>query len=279
MDKERNLCYDGHTQREGEIDMNTTPCKVTFHRDMLTVKGYDTRDAMGRAAAMDVAACLRRLLAEQETVNMIFAAAPSQNELLFYLCEQTDIAWERVNAFHMDEYIGLPENAPQRFAAFLQNAIFGKLPFKNVYTINACAIDAKEEEARYTALLKAHPVDIVCMGIGENGHIAFNDPGVADFNDPLTVKRAVLDEVCRTQQVHDGCFERLEDVPKEALTLTVPTLFGGKHLFCVVPAASKRAAVTAMLNGEITDMCPCTILRRHADATLYCDSDSLEVTV
>lgn len=257
--------------------MNTIPCKVTFTRDLLKVKGYETRDAMGRAAAADVAACLRRLLATQETVNMIFAAAPSQNELLYYLCEEKDIAWERVNAFHMDEYIGLPVGAPQRFAAFLDNAVFGKLPFKNVYTINASATDAEQEAARYTALLQAHPTDIVCMGIGENGHIAFNDPGVADFNDPLTVKRALLDDVCRNQQVHDGCFATLDEVPKEALTLTVPTLFNGKHLFCVVPAPTKRAAVTAMLNGEITDMCPCTILRRHTDATLYCDGDSLEV--
>lgn len=209
---------------------------------------------------------------------MIFAAAPSQNELLHYLCLEEGIAWERVNAFHMDEYIGLPAGAPQRFSAFLDNAVFGKLPFKNVYKIDASATDAEREAARYTALLKAHPTDIVCMGIGENGHIAFNDPGVADFNDPLTVKRALLDEVCRTQQVHDGCFATLEDVPQEALTLTVPTLFNGKHLFCVVPGPTKRAAVTAMLNGPITDLCPCTILRRHTDATLYCDADSLEVT-
>ncbi len=257
--------------------MNKTPCRVTFSRDLLHVKGYETRDMMGRAAAEDVADCLRRLLATQQTVNMIFAAAPSQNELLYYLCQEKDISWDRVNAFHMDEYIGLPADAPQRFAAFLENAVFGKLPFKGVYTIDASANDAEKEAARYTALLKAHPVDIVCMGIGENGHIAFNDPGVADFHDPLTVKRAVLDDVCRNQQVHDGCFEKLEDVPREALTLTVPTLFGGKHLFCVVPAATKRAAVTAMLNGEITDMCPCTILRRHPDATLYCDNDSLGV--
>jgi len=254
--------------------MNTA---VKFSRDALTVKGYASRDAMGRAAACDVARCLRSLLETQETVNMIFAAAPSQNELLHYLCLEEGVAWERVNAFHMDEYIGLPAGAPQRFSAFLDAAVFSKLPFKNVYTIDAAATDAEKEAARYTALLKAHPTDIVCMGIGENGHIAFNDPGVADFNDPLTVKRALLDEVCRNQQVHDGCFATLDDVPKEALTLTVPTLFSGKHLFCVVPGPTKRAAVTAMLNGPITDMCPCTILRRHTDATLYCDTDSLEV--
>ncbi|MBR6793974.1 MAG: glucosamine-6-phosphate deaminase [Clostridia bacterium] len=230
---------------------------------------------MGHAAGLEIAECLRKLLEEQEEVNVIFAAAPSQNETLRTLREQPDIDWSRVNAFHMDEYIGLDPKAPQCFSNFLEDAIFSRVPFKKVFKLNP-ANDPEAEIGRYTALLREYPTDIVCMGIGENGHIAFNDPGVADFNDPAAVKRAALDEVCRTQQVHDGCFAALDEVPKEALTLTVPTLMAGKHLFCMVPAATKRQAVTRMLTEEITPDCPCTILRRHADATLYCDFDSLQ---
>ena len=130
------------------------------------------------------------------------------------------------------------------------------------------------ECARYAALLKASPVDIVVLGIGENGHIAFNDPGVADFDDPETVKKVKLDDVCRQQQVNDGCFASLGEVPSYALTLTVPTLFAGGHLFCSVPAATKRAAVRATLCGEIGPHVPATVMRRHPDAALYCDPDS-----
>ena len=249
--------------------------QIGFAKENLTVKGYAAREEMGHAAGLEIAECLRKLLEEQEEVNVIFAAAPSQNETLRTLREQPDIDWSRVNAFHMDEYIGLDPKAPQCFSNFLEDAIFSRVPFKKVFKLNP-ANDPEAEIGRYTALLREYPTDIVCMGIGENGHIAFNDPGVADFNDPAAVKRAALDEVCRTQQVHDGCFAALDEVPKEALTLTVPTLMAGKHLFCMVPAATKRQAVTRMLTEEITPDCPCTILRRHADATLYCDFDSLQ---
>ena len=244
-----------------------------LQKDRLTAKVYADREGMGHAAALEIAARLRELLAAQEEVNVIFAAAPSQNETLFHLTRQPEIDWNRINAFHMDEYIGLAADAPQCFSNFLEDAIFSKVPFKRVFKLNPAA-DPVEEAVRYADLLKQYPVDVVCMGIGENGHIAFNDPGVADFNDPYLVKRAKLDEVCRNQQVHDGCFAAIDEVPKEAMTLTVPALLAGKSLFCMVPAATKRAAVRAMLNGPITDLCPCTALREHADATLYCDSDS-----
>ncbi len=249
---------------------------VALQKDQMAVKGYADRDGLGHAAALEIAACIRKMLEEKDEVNIIFAAAPSQNETLAYLCVQPGIDWSRINAFHMDEYIGLAADAPQCFSNFLEDAIFSKVPFKGVYKLNPAA-EAEEEIARYTALLKKYPTDIVCMGIGENGHIAFNDPGVADFHDPMMVKRAKLDLVCRNQQVHDGCFAALREVPEEALTLTVPTLTAGKHLFCMVPGTTKRAAVKKMLEDGITEDCPCTILRLHDDATLYCDFDSLEV--
>ena len=246
----------------------------TFQKDLLTVNVYESRTEMGEAAAADIKACILSLLQTKETINMIFAAAPSQNEVLYALATDTEIPWNRVNAFHMDEYIGLSADAPQGFGNFLKEHIFGLADFKSVSYINVSARDAEAECERYAALLAKHPTDIVVMGIGENGHIAFNDPPVADFKDPKAVKPVELDEVCRNQQVNDGCFARLEDVPKTAITLTVPTLFAGDHLFCIVPARTKARAVKATLCDEINEKCPATVLRRHESAILYLDGDS-----
>ena len=241
----------------------------------MSVKIYPTRTAMGAGAAADIHDCLIRLLGEQETVNVIFAAAPSQNETLASLCAYSDIDWKRVNAFHMDEYIGLPENAPQRFANYLHEHIFDRVPFGRVFCIDSSAADIAGECARYAALLERYPTDIVCMGIGENGHIAFNDPGVADFHDPALIKPVPLDDVCRMQQVHDGCFARLSDVPETALTLTVPALMRGRYLFCSVPARTKAAAVyETVTTDSIDEHCPAAALRLHDGAILYCDADS-----
>ena len=246
----------------------------TLKKDLLTVNIYDSRDEMGKAAGADIKACILSLLEKKETINMIFAAAPSQNEVLASLALDKEIPWNRVNAFHMDEYIGLSADAPQGFGNFLKAAIFGLAPFKSVNYINISATDAEAECERYSKLLADNPTDIVVMGIGENGHIAFNDPPVADFNDPKKVKPVQLDEICRQQQVNDGCFATIDDVPKTAITLTCPTLFSGDHLFCIVPAPTKANAVKATVCGEISEACPATIIRRHNSAVLYLDPDS-----
>ena len=247
---------------------------MTIKKDKLFVKIFDTRDEMGKAAANDIAECIKELLSKKEEINMIFAAAPSQNDMLYHLCERNDIEWERINAFHMDEYLGLKSDAPQCFSNFLKRYIFDLKPFKSVNLINAAATDPAEECQRYTELLKKYPVDIVCMGIGENGHIAFNDPHVADFNDSQTVKVVELDEVCRMQQVNDGCFLSIDEVPKYALTLTIPTLVSANYNFCVVPAPTKANAVKNTVEGEINEKCPATILRNKDNAIMYCDKDS-----
>lgn len=247
---------------------------MTFQKDKLLVKIYDNRDAMGLSAATDIAECIKKLLSQKEEINMIFAAAPSQNDMLYHLCERDDIEWERINAFHMDEYIGLKPDAPQCFSNFLKRYIFDLKPFKTVNLIDASATDPEKECERYSELLKKYPVDIVCMGIGENGHIAFNDPHVADFNDPKSVKPVGLDEVCRMQQVNDGCFVSIDEVPKYALTLTIPTLVSAKYNFCVVPASTKANAVKNTVEGPVSELCPATILRNKDNAIMYCDSDS-----
>lgn len=245
--------------------------------DKLAVRCFDTREEMGRAAAEDSAALLRRLLAGQDKVRAIFAAAPSQNEFLEALCAAPDIDWRRVTAFHMDEYVGLDPAAPQGFGNFLRARIFDRLPFEQVFYLNGGAEDLQSECARYGALLAQAPVDVVFLGIGENGHIAFNDPPVADLDDPEPVKLVELDSICRTQQVHDGCFASLDQVPTHALTLTVPTLAGAAHHRCIVPTAAKAAAVKAAVCGPVGTSCPASILRTCPDAVLYLDADSAQL--
>ncbi len=246
----------------------------TIQADLLGVEIYNSRDSMGKKASGDIAACIRELLKEQDEVNMIFAAAPSQNEMLEYLVAAKGIDWKRINAFHMDEYVWLSYDAPQRFGNYLKNRIFSRLPFRSVSYLDGNAADPEAECARYAGLLRTHPVHIVCMGIGENGHIAFNDPPVADFHDSRMVKVVELDNICRQQQVNDGCFATFDEVPKRALTLTVPTLMNGQYLFCCAPGHTKAAAVKNMVTGTISEECPATVLRTHKNARLYCDCDS-----
>ena len=247
---------------------------MEFKKDKLVVRAFENRTLMGEAAAMDIKARIKALLSEKAEINMIFAAAPSQNDVLKSLVEDGEIEWSRINAYHMDEYIGLDKDAPQGFGNFLKAHIFGLVPFKSVNYIDISTTDPDGEAERYGKLLEANPTDIVVMGIGENGHIAFNDPPVADFNDKKWVKPVKLDEICRQQQVNDGCFAKIDDVPTHAMTLTVPTLVRAPYLFCIVPAPTKAKAVYETLNGTIDEHCPASILRLQENAILYLDNES-----
>lgn len=239
----------------------------------LDVRIYEDRKSMGTAAAEKFAKEADALLKNKAEINVVFAAAPSQNEFLEAL-RYENLDWRRINAFHMDEYIGLATDAPQGFGNFLKKRLFSQFNFKSVSYLNGNAEDIEAECARYTSLLAKYPLDMVCMGIGENGHLAFNDPPVADFEDPKMVKVVVLDEVCRQQQVNDGCFAALNEVPKQALTLTIPALLAAGYINCVVPGPTKAQAVAHTLNSEISTENPATILRRHAKAVLFLDQDS-----
>ncbi len=246
----------------------------TFKQDKLTVEIYENRVLMGQAAARDIKEKIAQLLSAKAEINIIFAAAPSQNDVLKALAEDKEIEWDRVNAYHMDEYIGLDKDAPQGFGNFLKDHIFGLAPFKSVNYIDITAQDPEKEAQRYGKLLEKNPTDIVIMGIGENGHIAFNDPPVADFKDKKTVKPVKLDEVCRQQQVNDGCFESIDKVPTHALTLTVPTLMKAPWVYCIVPVKTKANAVKETLCGSIDEHCPASVLRTHNNAKLYLDNES-----
>jgi len=244
-------------------------------RDTIRVKVYEDRALMGAAAAGATTDTIRQLLMDQPAVNIVFAAAPSQNEFLAALSEQP-IDWTRINAFHMDEYIGREVDPTRTFAWYLKQHLFERTPalFATIHYLNGGAGDPVAECQRYTALLRSFPTDLVCMGIGENNHIAFNDPPVADFNDPEMVKIVTLDPDCRQQQVNDGCFPSLKDVPERALTLTIPALMKSRYIFGVVPGERKATAIHHTLNEPVSAKYPSTILKTHAAVQLFLDRDS-----
>lgn len=251
-----------------------TPPRL-LRADRLAVEIHPDRAALGRAAGQAVAAHLRALLAKQGGARVIFACAPSQDEFLAALIAASRSAelgfdWSRVTAFHMDDYVGFAADHPQSFRRYLRAHLldhvavgaFHPLPAERPPAV-ACAA--------YAALLAAAPIDLICLGIGENGHLAFNDPPVADFDDPALVKGVALDEACRRQQVNDGCFPTLPDVPTHALTLTLPVFRDARRLSVHVPGPRKAAAVRATLRDPRSTACPATLLRDHPDATLYVD--------
>lgn len=241
-----------------------------YKKELLDIKVYDTRDEMGIHAAKEAADYIRELMKKQEVVNIVFAAAPSQNDFLLHLSKE-DIEWGRINAFHMDEYIGLAKDASQGFGNYLAEHIFNLVPFKSVNYIYDETKTPEQICEDYEKLLNENPTDIIFMGVGENGHIAFNDPHVAFFDDPLGVKIVDLDQKCRNQQVNDGCFATIDEVPTHAITLSIPIMMKAARLFVIVPTALKAEAIGKIYNGEITQSCPASILRTHKAATLYTD--------
>ncbi len=247
-------------------------CDFTF--DQLQVNIYRNRAEMGHAAAAAAASYLQKLLVRRKQARVIFACAPSQNEFLAELTRIPEIPWSRITAFHMDEYVGLSALHPASFRSYLRDHVTAQVTPKLVHELAGDAANPEAECARYSRLLAAEPIDAVFLGIGENGHLAFNDPPVADFQDPEKVKIVELDRACREQQVNDGCFSTLSDVPQHALTLTIPTLTAAKRMFCIVPGTRKAAAVEKTLYGKVTTKCPASILRNHGAATLFLDKDS-----
>ena len=242
--------------------------------DRLHVNIHDSREEMGKKGAAIVAETIRRLISEKGEINLIFASSPSQDDLLGALAIEPDIQWRRVNAFHMDEYIGLGIDAGPSFANYLRKGFFSQVEFNNVFYMDGMN-DPLKECARYTELLKKYPTDITLIGIGENGHIGFNDPYMADFFDPeLVVINKELDQECRAQQVADGWYKTIEDVPKSAITVSVYGLLKAPIVFATVPGIRKASIVKRCLEGAIGTECPSTGIRVHRDAALFLDNDS-----
>ncbi len=261
----------------------TDPAPIAqFAVDALDVRVYETRALAGHAAALDVAREIEGHLRDRGDARVVFAAAPSQNEFLAGLVAHRGIDWRRVAAYHMDEYLGLNADHPASFRRYLQEHLFRLVGLRpeQLRLIPGEQVDQPLRTCLdYETLLRNATPDLVCAGIGENGHLAFNDPPVADFLDPVLVKVVRLDTACRLQQLHDGCFDRIEDVPTHAYTLTVPALLRAQAVSVVVPGPRKADAVLNALRGPITESCPASALRKHPNARLYLDREAARLVV
>jgi len=244
-----------------------------FTVESLEVCVGDDIAEMAHLAAVDAARALREAVDTRGEANIMLATGNSQLAFLAELVQQPDLAWDHVRAFHMDEYVGLPPTHPASFQRYMRERVAAKLPLKEFHYLQGDA-DPEDEARRYEALLRACPLDLCCAGIGENGHLAFNDPPVADFEDPRDVKIVALEAASRRQQVGEGHFATIDDVPTHAITVTIPALLRARRVFVIVPEARKAPAVEQTLAAPISTACPATILRARANATLYLDAES-----
>jgi glucosamine-6-phosphate deaminase len=240
----------------------------------LRVEVHADRPAVGAAAAQAVAEEVRGLIQRDGKAAVIFASAPSQNEFLSELRQAPGIDWPRLTAFHLDEYVGVGPDHPASFRRFLIDRLFSHVKLAAFHGLDGQASDLGAECARYAQLLDREAPRLAILGIGENGHLAFIDPPVCDFFEPADVRLVELDEPCRRQQVNEGAFPSLAEVPRTALSLSIPLLLRVPRAVAIVPGPAKRAAIAAAVDGPVTRACPASVLRRHPDATLYLDEAS-----
>lgn len=254
--------------------LNTNNDEISTHYDMLEVFHYPNKVLLGQAAAAQAARLINAASSRQDIVSIILATGNSMLDFLGALRSILGIEWQRVNIFHMDEYLGMKASHPASFRRYLHEKIVDHVHPHAFFEIIGDAPDAEEECKRYEALLKMHSPILCCLGIGENGHLAFNDPPVADFNDPRWVKIVELDTACRMQQVGEGHFPSLETTPSHAITLTIPALLSAQNVLAIVPERRKAEAVRKAMLGPISTACPASILRKTSHAQLFLDNDS-----
>lgn len=240
----------------------------------LKIEAYETRQEMGQAAAAAAARSLRELAKSRETIPVIFATGDSQRATLDALTALPDVPWGKVIGFHMDEYLGISDQHPASFRRYLREYLTDRVKMRAFYGVNGSDPDPKKVCREYAELLRKHNPVLCLLGIGENGHLAFNDPAEADFHDPLDAKVVSLDSACRQQQVSEGWFPSLDEVPKQAITLTIPTLMRVPELIASVPGPRKAHIVKRSIEEPISTQCPATILRTHPNATVYLDHES-----
>ena len=235
---------------------------------------YPDVNTLGRAAAGFVSDTLKSVIATKGHANLILATGASQFTFLDAFKRIDGINWSVINVYHLDEYVGLSENHPASFRKYLSERIINHVKPARMHYIKGDALPIEKEIMRYSDLLEGTEIDIACIGIGENGHIAFNDPPVADFEDPVLIKKVKLDRECRMQQVGEGWFSSLDRVPTHALSLTIPAIMNAKTISCVVPDERKANAVKYTIEGPVSTSCPASILRNHPDCHLFLDDNS-----
>lgn len=254
--------------------MNASSPYETYAYGDREARIYDTTQAMGAAAAEAAAGVIRRALEARGRARIMIGTGNSQEAMVGALTGRDDLDWSQVEVFHMDEYIGIPADHSASFRRWLKTRVADRVQPAAMHYIAGDAPDIDAEIARYTARLLEAPVDLTFIGFGENGHIAFNDPHVADFDDPATLKAVDLDEACRRQQVGEGHFPDLDSVPTHAVTVTCSGLFRALHWVGVVPERRKAEAVRRALTGPISPDCPGSLIRRHPNARLFLDRES-----
>jgi glucosamine-6-phosphate deaminase len=242
--------------------------------DQLAVEIHPDTAAMGSAAAQVAAQIIRDAVSVRGVANVILATGNSQLAFLETLRALPDVPWQAVNAFHMDEYVHLTPGHPAGFPLTLRRNIIDHVQIGNFFPVPGLATDLEEACRGYESLLRAHPADLCCLGIGENGHLAFNEPHVVRFDDPQWAKVITLTEASRRQQVGEGHFASLDETPSQAITVTIPALLAAKHVLAIVPELRKAEAVYHSLHDEISPACPATILRKTSHARLFLDADS-----
>lgn len=245
-----------------------------FSVDALDVRVFEDGADLAVAAAADAAEAIRAAVRERGVANVIFASGVSQLDFLQHLASLEGVDWSRVTAFHMDEYVGIPADHPESLQKFMRDHVAARLSLRGFHYMQGDVLDAEGEAVRYAHLLRAHRPDVCFFGIGENGHLAFNDPHVADLDDPLDVKVVDLDDVSRMQQVGEGHFPTLDEVPVAAVTATIPALMRSHCAIALAMGLRKAEPVRRALREEVGSDCPASALRRHPDSTLYLDADA-----
>jgi glucosamine-6-phosphate deaminase len=238
----------------------------------MRIRILESRDSLGKAAAAQAALAMQRALSARGHVRIIGASAASQFEFLEQLIATPGIDWKHVELFHLDEYIGLSMTHPASFCKFLQDRLISKTGITNYHLLNG-EEDPAEVIRRTNAAISTAPIDVAFVGIGENGHLAFNDPP-ADFDTAEPYIVVNLDDACRRQQVGEGWFPNFDAVPKRAISMSVRQVLKSKEILAIVPGPKKAQAIKACFDGPVTPTAPSSILRTHDNATIYLDKDS-----
>lgn len=245
-----------------------------FQVEPLNIGIFESKETLGQAAAQDAAKRIREAIQKRGKARLVFSAANSQLDMVSSLADEVGIDWNAVEVFHVDEYVGLSTAHPASFGGWLKRHVAERMRPAEAQYLAGDASDLVHECERYAELLKREPIDICFLGIGENGHIGFNDPHEANFYDRQTVRIVTLDERCRLQQVGEGHWPNLSSVPTRGLTITCPALVNATYIICCVPGRNKAEAVRNALEGPISTECPASIIRKHSDATLFLDIQS-----
>ena len=245
-----------------------------FRVDNLLVQIYNSEVEMAQNVAETAQKYLQSVLKQQNSAAVLLATGNSQLKFLDALITLGGVDWSRITLFHLDEYLGITADHPASFRRYMRELVEKRVAPKEFHYIEGDSLQPVAECDRYTKLLQAQPIDLCCLGVGENGHLAFNDPSVANFHDPYSVKLVKLDTVNRQQQVNTGQFPNLETVPQYAFTVTIPTICAAKKILCLAPDKRKANVVKEMLQGTVSTDCPASILRQQPQATLFLDVNS-----